>query len=293
MKNYKQNSDLLNWPWIESPFFNDLIDHQNLTNEEKEMAIKLNNDGYLIVDLNLTDNEIEEYKSEIDRLNDSENIVTQDSNYHYSRGKRIFEGWKQSKMLQNLSLNPKIINLLKLFYKKEPYPFQTITFNYGSNQPLHSDLIHFDSIPHRWLTAVWVALEDMTNQNGSLVYVPNSHKLPIFDFFDLKIKVPEYGKQFDSYSNYENFIKQLVESQKLEVKSLICKKGQALIWLANLIHGGDVIRDPNSTRYSHVTHYYYDDCDVYYSPMFSEKWRGHFSEKNIKDKNIRDFKHEK
>lgn len=228
MKNYKQNSDLLNWPWIESPFFNDLIDHQNLTNEEKEMAIKLNNDGYLIVDLNLTDNEIEEYKSEIDRLNDSENIVTQDSNYHYSRGKRIFEGWKQSKMLQNLSLNPKIINLLRLFYKKEPYPFQTITFNYGSNQPLHSDLIHFDSIPHRWLTAVWVALEDMTNQNGSLVYVPNSHKLPIFDFFDLKIKVPEYGKQFDSYSNYENFIKQLVESQELEVKSLICKKGQAL-----------------------------------------------------------------
>lgn len=292
MKNYRESYDAMNWPWIESPFFDELIKHQDLSEEEKEMAIKLNRDGYLIFDLDLTDKEIEEYKEEIDRLNNKDSIRTQDDGYHYSKGKRIFEGWKESKMLQSLSLHPKVIKLLKTFYKREPYPFQTITFNYGSNQPLHSDLIHFDSKPHRWLSAVWVALEDMTDQNGSLVYVPGSHKLPIFDFYDLKIQVPEYGKQFDSYSEYENFIRQLVETKKLSVEPLICKKGQALLWLSNLIHGGDIIRDPNSTRYSQVTHYYYDDCDVYYSPMFSESWKGEFSHKNISEKNIRDFKHE-
>jgi ectoine hydroxylase-related dioxygenase (phytanoyl-CoA dioxygenase family) len=184
-----------------------------------------------------------------------------------------------------------VFDTLRMLYKREPYPFQTITFNYGSNQPLHSDLIHFDSVPHRWLSAIWVALEDMTDQNGSLIYVPGSHKLPIFDFYDLKIKVPEYGKQFDSYAEYEEFVRQLVEVNELEVKPLICKKGQALLWSANLIHGGDIIRDPNSTRYSQVTHYYYDDCDVYYSPMFSEAWKGKFSEKDISKKNIRDYKH--
>jgi ectoine hydroxylase-related dioxygenase (phytanoyl-CoA dioxygenase family) len=194
-------------------------------------------------------------------------------------------------MLQSLSLNSNVLDTLKMLYKREPYPFQTITFNYGSNQPLHSDLIHFDSIPHRWLTAAWVALEDMTNENGSLIYVPGSHKLPIFDFYDLKIKVPEYGKQFDSYGEYEEFIRQLVEVNELEVKPLICKKGQALLWSSNLIHGGDIIRNPNSTRYSQVTHYYYDDCDVYYSPMFSEAWKGKFSEKDISKKNIRNHKH--
>lgn len=293
MKNYKENFDLMNWPWIESPFFNELVKHQNLTEEQKEMAYKLNRDGYIVFDLNLTDEQIDNFKEEIDKLNNKDNVVTQDGGYHYSKGKRIFEGWKESEMLQSLSLNPIIMDILRLFYKREPYPFQTITFNYGSNQPLHSDLIHFDSMPHRWLTAVWVALEDMTAQNGSLLYVPQSHKLPIFDFYDLKIKVPEYGKQFDSYSEYEEFIRQLVETQQLEVKPLICKKGQALLWLANLIHGGDVIRDPNSTRYSQVTHYYYDDCDMYYSPMFSEAWKGEFSKKNIGEKNIREFKHKK
>ena len=100
----------------------------------------------------------------------------------------------------------------------------------------------------------------------------------------------DLGKQFDSYSEYENFIHQLVESSELEIKPLYCKKGQALIWAANLIHGGDIIRDPNSTRYSHVTHYYYEGCDVYYSPMFSESWKGNFSKKNILDKNIKNHK---
>jgi ectoine hydroxylase-related dioxygenase (phytanoyl-CoA dioxygenase family) len=87
-------------------------------------------------------------------------------------------------------------------------------------------------MPHRWLSAIWIALEDMTNQNGSLIYVPGSHKLPIFDFYDLKIKVPEYGKQFDSYSEYEEFIRQLVDVQELEVKLLLLI---LLLFLINLL----------------------------------------------------------
>jgi ectoine hydroxylase-related dioxygenase (phytanoyl-CoA dioxygenase family) len=143
------------------------------------------------------------------------------------------------------------------------------------------------------MCAVWVALEDMTEDNGPLVYVPGSHKLPIFDFYDMKVKVPEYGKQFDSYREYEEFIGQLVEVNELEVKPLRCKKGQALVWAANLIHGGDVIKDPNSSRYSQVTHYYYPGCEVYYSPMFSEAHKGDYREKDLSQKNIREYKQSK
>lgn len=291
MRNFRKNHKEMNWPWVESPFFKDLLHTLELTDEEKEIATKFNKDGYIILDLNLSDDEINLIKKEIDKINDSNVSKTQEKGYHYSKGKRIFEGWKISPILQSLSLHPKVMSTLKMLYQSEPLPFQTITFNYGSNQPLHSDLIHFDSLPHRWLSAVWVALEDMTENNGSLVYVPGSHKLPIFDFYDLQIKVPEYGKQFDSYNEYEEFIQQLVDSNELEVKPLVCKKGQALIWAANLIHGGDIIRDVNSTRYSQVTHYYYENCDVYYSPMFSESWKGDFSVKNLKEKDIKNYKH--
>ena len=34
MKNYTQNSEEMNWPWVESPFFSELLKNQNLTDEE-------------------------------------------------------------------------------------------------------------------------------------------------------------------------------------------------------------------------------------------------------------------
>lgn len=293
MKNFKQNSEEINWPWVESPFFPELIKTENLTEEQKEIATHFNEKGYVILDLGLTDEQIEECKAEVDRLNQKEDANIQHSRYHYSKGKRIFEAWKESEILKHLAIHPKVMDTLRMLYKREPYPFQTITFNYGSNQPLHSDTIHFDSMPQRWLTASWVALEDMTDQNGSLIYVPESHKLPIFDFYDLKLKCAGFDDQFESYAEYEEFIRQLVAVKKLNTEPLVCKKGQALIWAANLIHGGDIVRDENSTRYSQVTHYYYDECDVYYSPMFSEVWKGKYAVKDLESKNIREHKIEK
>lgn len=286
MKKYQTQVDSTNWPWCESPFFYDLLKTQNLSKEMESLAIQFHEDGYVILDLNLSDELLNELKNEIDQINNSDETKTQESGYHYSKGKRIFEGWKQSKLLRSLSLNEKILNFLTILYQRKPLPFQTITFNYGSNQPLHSDVLHFHSMPHRWLAAAWVALEDMDENNGSLVYVPGSHKLPIFDFYDLKIKAPEYGKQFDSYAEYEEFVRQLVETKKMEQQTLTCKKGQVLIWAANLIHGGDVIRDQNRSRYSQVTHYYFEGCDKYFSPMFSEAWHGKFAEKDLSTKNF-------
>jgi predicted ATPase len=55
MRNFKQNHEEMNWPWVESPFFNELIKHQELTDEQRELAIKLNKDGYVVLDLGLTD----------------------------------------------------------------------------------------------------------------------------------------------------------------------------------------------------------------------------------------------
>lgn len=287
-KNYKKDICATNWPLCESPFFYELIKTLNLTDYQKDILTQYHEYGFVKIDLMLSEDEINACVKEIDTLNENDVSKVQESGYHYSKGKRIFEGWKKSNILKSLSLKKDILEILELFYQKKSIPFQTISFNYGSNQPLHSDVIHFHSMPHRWLAGVWVALEDMDNNNGSLVYLPKTHTLPIFDFYDLKIKVPEYGKQFDSYAEYENFILQLVETKELKQETLICKKGEALIWAANLIHGGDIIRDKERTRYSQVTHYFFEGCEKYFSPMFSEAWTGKYAEKNLKEKNFYD-----
>ena len=114
MRNFKENHNETNWPWVESPFFNELINHQGLSEKEIEIARKFNEDGYVIFDLGLTDEQIDNFKKEIDFLNSKDDIKTQEGGYHYSKGKRIFEGWRESEMLQSLSLNENVLNLLKM-----------------------------------------------------------------------------------------------------------------------------------------------------------------------------------
>jgi hypothetical protein len=51
------------------------------------------------------------------------------------------------------------------------------------------------------------------------------------------------------------------------------KKGEAVIWAANLLHAGSRQRDPNVTRWSQVTHYFFENC-CYITPLQSDIFVG-------------------
>jgi hypothetical protein len=55
-----------------------------------------------------------------------------------------------------------------------------------------------------------------------------------------------------------------------------------LIWCANLLHGGSLQTDRTRTRWSQVTHYYFQDC-VYYTPAFSDEPLGRLALRQITD----------
>ncbi len=40
------------------------------------------------------------------------------------------------------------------------------------------------------------------------------------------------------------------------------------------------------TRWSQATHYYFENCDYYYCPMYSNRLEGQYSEKNLSEKDI-------
>ena len=56
MKNYFIDKNSLDTPWVESPFFYQLLESSNYTEEEKTILTKYHEDGYLVIDLEL-DNE--------------------------------------------------------------------------------------------------------------------------------------------------------------------------------------------------------------------------------------------
>lgn len=287
MKNYLKDKNALSVSWLESPFSNQLILYdENLTMVEKSLCYEYAHNGYVIVNLGLSDEFINSIKNDVDSELEK-NVKLQEKGYHYTDNPRVFEGWKFSDNIKQLALNSEILYLLKLFYNRKPFPFQTINFTHGSNQPLHSDAIHFHTIPERWVAGVWVALEDMDMDNGTLTIVPKSHKLPFYDLQYLNLNIPEYGNQFKEYSEYENFIDNLVKYNYLDKQPVIIPKGTAIIWASNLLHGGSEIKDLNRTRYSQATHYYFEGCKHYYCPMFSDINEGIISEKNLDNKSIK------
>ncbi len=280
----KFEKNQLSLPWIESPFFYDLLDASDLSNDEKELCSKYHEDGYVEIDLKLTDNEVDCIVKDMYKFSDSSTTVYQSDHYQYTTSKRIFELWKQSEFVAKLCVNSKILNILKMFYRKKPFPFSTINFFKGSNQPLHSDIIHFHTIPQLWMVGVWVALENVDESNGSLKIIPKSHKWDVYDYDSLNLPHPdkiENGEEVN-YTIYEEFIQSLVEEKKVESYIANIKKGTALIWSANLLHGGcniEGVTDFEKTRLTQAIHYFFEGCDEYYHPMFSEKYKGKYAKK--------------
>lgn len=260
----------MNLPWIESPFFEKIIKEKNLSTEFEELARRYNRDGFAIIKNAFTEDEINAVKKEMDEKSFNPNFK-----YNSQRDDRRSQDlWFHSEPARQMSCKPEILSTLEMLYGREPVPFQTLNFRKGSQQKAHSDTIHFSSLPARFMCGVWVALEDITEENGPLFYYPGSHKTPEYNFNDFKEDLLD--NSYDNYHQYEHFMEELMEVSPFEKKVFLAKKGDALIWSSNIVHGGSPVLKEESTRYSQVTHYFFKDC-LYYSPMTSNTITGELS----------------
>ena len=238
---------------------------------------KYKQDGYLILDSGVPIETLDSIVGEMgDKYDGSDEI-----DVSYRDGGRIQDAWRISANVKSLARSPKILAVLEELYGRKPLPFQTLNFPKGTEQATHSDSIHFNSKPHRFMCGVWVALEDIDMENGPLIYYPGSHRQlreitfknvykkgyidkSDYDFF--KMKPEKISKKL--YNSYIQFLSDMIEQYKMEACYATIKKGQALLWSANLLHGGAPQKDKNRTRHSQVTHYFFENCR-YYTPMLS------------------------
>lgn len=250
----------INIPWVESPFFEQLLDQSDLVAETRELVRSYAQDGYLIVDPDLP--EFDSLASQI--------IEACSDRPGYPQ--RLMDEWARVPAIRSLALVPKILDILKVLYRRNPIPMQTLNFGCGTEQAPHSDSMHFSSVPRGFMCGVWVSLEDVDESNGPLEYYPGSHRLPYLDHSHLGIRgSKQSAKEF--YPQYEDFIQDYIRELKLERRLFTAPKGQAIIWSANLLHGGSGVKDASKTRHSQVTHYYFEDC-LYYQPQRSDPFLG-------------------
>lgn len=266
----------LNIPWVESPFFNTYLKEKtHLDQQQKENATFYHKNGFLIIKNAIAEELVDAIRRELEGHL---------SNYFTPGDPRVMNLWKHSDSIKTLAGHKSIIDTLQMLYDRKPIPFQTLNFSHGSQQNPHSDTIHFSSSPQRFMCAAWVALEDMDEDNGTVVYYPGSHKLPLFDYSDISVTFNPVDSFPDDFyvTHYEPFIQKLMDAYNFEGKNLIVNKGDVLIWSANLIHGGLPVKDPSRTRWSQVTHYYFEDC-LYYTPQLSNKPAGEWFLRKIQN----------
>ena len=222
-------------------------------------------DGFLVLEeTGCSRDVLDRVIEDLDGLYEGDGRKDQGVFYHE---RRIQDAWRISDNVRALALSAQVRDLLAGLYGREPLPFQTLNFRFGSEQAVHSDTIHFNSHPAGFMCGVWAALEDIDMENGPLVYYPGSHVLPELTMEDVGAEA-----RYEDYPRYERFVADMIERKGLEPAYGTLRKGQALIWSANLLHGGLPQHDPSRTRHSQVTHYFFEGCR-YYTPMTSSEGR--------------------
>ncbi|UPM49172.1 phytanoyl-CoA dioxygenase family protein [Synechococcus sp. A10-1-5-1] len=183
---------------------------------------------------------------------------------------RISEGWRNpgTPAVKALALHPEILDVLRCCYGREPFAFQTLNFPVGSNQPIHSDATHFHSEPEGFMAGVWVALEDVTPDAGPLLVCPGSHRLPYVSAADLGLTREQIQAEAHPQRLFEPYWQEQLQQGGFEPEPFLAKRGDVLIWHANLLHGGAPVIDHQLSRWSQVSHYLFEGCR-FCSPMQS------------------------
>ena len=218
----------------------------------------------------------------IDRVNeDVANILkvgdvkTNSKIYSYNNSPRIVESYKHSENCLALAKHSSVIDMIKLVAGKNPRPFSTINFIRSTQQPLHSDYVHFGTVPELELLGSWVALEDINPNSGPLQLVPKSHKSDIFEFSMVAEKSPRSISDIkNQYSLYEDWVKVQLTENKMKSITPVLKKGDCVLWSANLLHGSPACTDNTLSRKSQVTHWCFDTTEMHYNPNFSQVSKG-------------------
>ena len=268
-KSYYQSLSSLDFPSIsehETPWLDHLDSQiflpqdpgfQTLDKESKEAILNWSDEGFAILK-GFFNSDI------VDTVNTLLSKLIEDKKLRLKEGRKYMFAVRYSDQIKALANPKKLTDIVDLLMGRPADLFQSVNFLKGSEDPAHSDFIHMSTYPYGYLIAVWIALEDINEDNGPLFYYPGSHKLPYMMNKDFSHGGNKWllGKNYKK--EYTKKIESVLQDNNFEKKVFTAKKGDVLIWHANLLHGGSPVIDQLKTRKSMVLHYFGRDVIRYH-----------------------------
>ena len=158
--------------------------------------------------------------------------------------------------VRHLALNDRLVPLLQRLLGEPPAVCNSLSLEYGTEQPDHVDSLYMTPRTPAHLVAVWVALEDCSRESGLLRYWPGSHRIEPYVFSN-------GGRHFvpGEMDAWNAWMQTQLRERELHPESFRARKGDVFVWSAQLLHGGSPIAERGRTRRSVVFHYFSEsDC---------------------------------
>jgi len=168
---------------------------------------------------------------------------------------RLVDMYGFSRLAAEVLMAPALSGFLKLIFDEDPLCFQGLTFEQGSGQGLHQDTAYVVVDKPLELAATWVALEDIREGSGELMYVEGSHRLPDWKFGGNSKHWDPMIHGDDTHTEWAHWLVRKSEELGLQKKIFRPKRGDVLVWSADLVHGGSPVGDRTLSRRSIVGHY--------------------------------------
>jgi hypothetical protein len=177
----------------------------------------------------------------------------------------------RSRAVRDAIFAPAISRFLHLLFDRRAMATQSLGFWHGSTQRAHQDTAYVTYTLPTQFAASWIALEDVQAGSGELFYYAGSHRLGDH-FYDRRFKGASEGRRHDAgwdsqpeeQAHWESIVQRSAQ-EGFEERTFLARRGDVLIWAADLAHGGKPSEFTRSRR-SIVTHY----CPAEIAPLYFE-----------------------
>jgi phytanoyl-CoA hydroxylase len=272
MKTLDANKQMISDLWLDQTDAHDRVDKRlrkgDLSSADADRLHHFVDHGYLTLSLGLDAGFARAFDDDLDRLwkerpidlaaapKSGARVSFRDiDERHRTIGYRVADLHSHSPLALDLYLHPELFRMVELIFDQQARSFQSLYFQFGSQQALHRDPMFVVTRPPSHLVATWIALEDITPDSGPLLYVPGSHRMPWFEFEKDTVNDTQKSRAPEKRRTWAEYRTRMIDEMSLDVKTFTAKRGDVFVWHAGLLHGGARVENETSTRKSFVVHY--------------------------------------
>lgn len=245
--------------WVDAPEALEIIDSLAIPDADAQALRDLVVDGFTVFpgvqSPALCDAVVDDYA----RFSAERSAYVAENLDTLGREKRLvnFHLWSDNEM--QIVTNPRVMSFLDLFFGEPACVYTSLTFKYGTQQPVHRDTPHFATWPQNRFCGVWTALEDVRPDAGPLMYIRGGHRFDVDHreiMREVRINCPDLSPVDQALMALDLYNGRIIDEAPGQGELVVrpINKGDVAIWHAQTPHGGSPAADPFQSRWSVVAH---------------------------------------